>query len=183
MKGQYDAAVFDGSDESLARAVSQYNKPLIFFINSFMRNIQDAEDVVADTFLELLMRKPSFREEASFKTYLFTCARNNAIDRIRKSAKKKTISADELQESADTLSVSPEDSAVLSERDQKLRRTVAALPEEYREVIILLYFEGMSCDEAAQVLRKSKKQMYNLSHRARQAIKEALEKDGFDYEN
>lgn len=54
---------------------------------------------------------------------------------------------------------------------------------EYREVLHLLYFEDMSYDEAAAVLKKNNKQIKNLVYRAKKSLKIALEKEGFNYED
>ena len=59
---------------------------------------------------------------------------------------------------------------------------MSSLNPEYRRVLILLYFEDMTREEAAAVMGKSKKQVYNLAERGRKALKEILVKTGFEYE-
>ena len=49
---------------------------------------------------------------------------------------------------------------------------------DYRQALYLLFIEDMTCEEAAQVMRKTKKQVYNLSFRGRQSLKEILERRG-----
>ena len=68
------------------------------------------------------------------------------------------------------------------ERNSQLYQALSKLNDEYRLVLILLFFEGMSKEEAALVMGKSKKQIYNLTERGKNALKEELLKMGFEYE-
>ncbi len=54
------------------------------------------------------------------------------------------------------------------------------LNDDYRQILMLLYFEEMSHDEARQVMGKSIRQVYHLADRARAALKKELERMGFD---
>ena len=58
-----------------------------------------------------------------------------------------------------------------------------ALPEQYREVLQLAYFDGFSPSEISGVMRKTSKQVYNLLARAKTALKELLEKEGITHED
>ena len=60
---------------------------------------------------------------------------------------------------------------------------MSELCENYRAVLYLVYFENMTADQAAYVMKKSKKQTENLIFRARKTLRAILEKDGYGYEN
>ena len=68
------------------------------------------------------------------------------------------------------------------ERKKILHNALANLSPEYRQVLWLIYFEDFSNDEAAQVMKKSKRQIENLVYRAKKSLKLTLEKEGFLYE-
>ena len=70
-----------------------------------------------------------------------------------------------------------------NEQSKKLHNTIQTMHNDYRDVLHLVYFEDMSYDEASAVLGKNIKQIKNLVYRAKQALKSALEKEGFIYEN
>ena len=53
---------------------------------------------------------------------------------------------------------------------------------EYRRVLILVYFEDMTVEEAALTMGKTRKQIYNLLERGKKALKEELEKSGFIFD-
>ena len=67
------------------------------------------------------------------------------------------------------------------ERDRQLYQALRQLRDEYRQVLLLLYFEGMTPEEAGHVLGKGRKQIYNLAQRSRQALRTELERMGFDH--
>ena len=71
---------------------------------------------------------------------------------------------------------------IMEERKIALHRALRKLHIEYRQVLWLLYFEGLSSTEAAVVMKKNPRQMKNLTYRAKSALKSQLDKEGFVYE-
>ena len=61
-----------------------------------------------------------------------------------------------------------------------LNEGLSKLNEDYRRILILLYFENMTHEQVSKVMKKSKKQVYNLVERAKKALKEELIKMGFE---
>ena len=70
-----------------------------------------------------------------------------------------------------------------SQRDQTVYKCMQALPQQYREVLELAYFERFSVDRICLVTGKRPKQVYNLLSRARAALKTLLEKEGITHED
>ncbi len=171
-----------GDQSGLEEIVKLYNNSLIFFINSFVNDISAAEDLAAETFLELITHKYQFKENAAFKTWLFKIARNNAVDYLRKQARRSACRITDAETDLPDREVL-EDAILSDERRKQLYHAMRSLHTEYRLVLHLLYFEDMSYNEAAAVLRKNHKQIKNLAYRARQALKNTLEKEGFKYED
>ena len=68
------------------------------------------------------------------------------------------------------------------ERDRRLYQAMEQLNPDYRQALYLMYFEEMTADEAAQVMDRNRKQIYNLTDRGRKALRETLEKMGFEDE-
>ena len=71
---------------------------------------------------------------------------------------------------------------ILEEQKLALHRAMKKLHPDYRQVLWLLYFEGLSHSEAAAVMKKSDRQMKNLVYRGKNALKSELSKEGFTYE-
>lgn len=166
----------NGDENGLNEIVELYANHLIFFINGFVKDINLAEDIMEDTFMELIVHKHRFREESSFKTYLFKIGRNKALNFIKKNKKTVPIETD----IEDTTKL--EEQIIKSDQNKHVRQAMKEINEVYAQVIHLLYFESMSYEEIGKVLKKNNKQVKNLAYRARNSLKEVLEKEGFSYE-
>ncbi|HBP37952.1 MAG TPA: RNA polymerase subunit sigma-24 [Clostridiales bacterium] len=163
-----------GDENALIEIVEQHNRNLIFFINRYVANLTVAEDLAADTFLELIEKKPKINRGASFKTYLYQIGRNNALDFLRRQVRHPGIPLDEL-ELADLNGL--EDEIIRSEQQREIYTALRQLRPEYYDVLYLLYFADMTYDQAATVLKKNRKQINNLTYRAKIALKAVLEKE------
>ena len=71
---------------------------------------------------------------------------------------------------------------IIEERKITVHRVLRKLNTEYRQILWLLYFDGLSYAEAAVVMKKNARQMKNLVYRAKSALKSELDKEGFVYE-
>ncbi|MCH5156360.1 MAG: RNA polymerase sigma factor [Clostridiales bacterium] len=168
-----------GDSSALEDLVREYGDTLVRFCYSFLNDYYSAEDVMEETFATLIVKRKKFSERAKFKTYLFKIARNKCIDILR--SRNRTV---ELNDNLnDLLSDSPESTALLSDRNKQLYKCMLLLPEAYRQVLILVYFEDFSVEETGKVLYKNRKQIYNLLSRARASLKEILIKEGINSEN
>ena len=171
----------DGDDNGFVEIVRDYKNGLMLYLDSFVRNITVAEELAEDTFVRLGTKKPHFSEKSSFRTWLYAIGRNIAVDYIRKQSKFDTVSIDEYAELADVESL--ENSYIHEERKIIIHRAMNRLKSEYRQILWLIYFEGFSSKEAAQIMRKSTHNIETLTYRARQSLKSELIKEGFNYED
>ena len=172
----------NGDNNGLQELVEMYNYSLIFYINGFVNNISVSEDIAADTFVELIVRKNRFRNDYTFKTWLYKIARNNAIDYLRKQSKRQAKPIEDFQNELldkETL----ERTILKNEQSRQLHNAMKHMHNDYKDVLHLVYFEAMSYDEASAVLGKNIKQIKNLVYRAKQALKLELKREGFVYEN
>ena len=167
----------DGDDQGFYEIVRDYKDGLLLFAYRITGNLHDAEDVVQDTFVRLAIKKPRFFGRSTFKTWLYTIARNIAIDGMRQ--KNKTASLDDVllyADSGDDL----EAGYIKSEIGLGVREAVRELKPEYAQAIWLVYFEGFANPDAARVMKKTRHQFENLIYRARLALKRELERRGQD---
>ena len=172
----------DGDNGGLEELVEMFNDSLVFYINGFVNNVFASEDIAADTFAELIIRKSRFKNDYMFKTWLYKIARNNAIDYLRKQSKWQLRPIEDFENDLSD-NITLENSVLKSEQSKQLHSAMKNMHNEYRDVLHLIYFEDMSYDEASAILGKNYKQVKNLVYRAKQALKMALEKEGFVYEN
>lgn len=171
----------DGDESGMAELIRDYKDGLLMYLLGITRDFHTAEDIMEDTFVKLVVKKPRYSEKCSFKTWLYTIGRNAAVDYLRRNSKKADSTVEELAESlADEENL--ERSYLQEERKIMLHKAMATLNPDYRQVLYLSFFEGLSNDEIAVVIRKSKRQVEMLIYRAKISLKSKLEKEGFTYE-
>ena len=171
----------DGDESGLVEIIRDYKDGLIFYLTSIVGDIHTAEDLTEDTFVLLGTKKPKYKGKCSFKTWLYTIGRNKAIDHLRK---KKRLGETPLEEAPE---VSDEENDlekdyIKEEQKIQIHRTLRTLKPEYRQVLWLVYFDGLAVKEAAKVMKKSIHSTETLVYRARKALKVRLEQEGFDNE-
>ncbi len=171
----------DGDDLGLTLIIKEYKNGLILYINSYVNNIFIAEDLMEETFYKIAIKKPKFSAKSSFKTWLYAIGRNVTLDYLRHNTKFLISSIEDVKNYIKD-EIDLENLYLKDERKKIVHNALANLNPEYRQILWLIYFEDFSNDEAAQVMKKSKRQIENLVYRAKQSLKLTLEKEGFLYE-
>lgn len=171
----------NGDKEAFKVLVEYYGANLIYFINGYVKDITVAEDLMEETFCDLVWFKSRYKGKSSFKTYLFSIARNKAVDYLKKKSRTTHNSLDDIAESISDDS-DLENMIIQKEEYRQLYSALSKINDDYRNVLYLYYFEDLSYDEIAKVMKKNNKQIKNLMYRAKQALKTIMEKEGFVYE-
>ena len=137
-----------GSRRALARIYEKYEGYLLTLATALLNDVNSAEDVLHDFFVSFAQSADSLRLEGSLKGYLSTCVANRARDSIRTRKRQP----DALDESTPIRSNAkgPQSTAMCSEELQLLNRTLAQLPYEQREVVILHLRGGMKFRQIAR---------------------------------
>lgn len=169
-----------GDASGLAQIICAYKDGLILYLTGFVRDVSLAEELTEETFVKLVLKRPHFSGNAAFKTWLYTIARNVAIDHLRRK-KKGDISAEECKELVDEKAYL-EREYLQQEQKLQLHAAIEQLKPEYRQVLWLFYFEQFSYKEIAKIMGKNTHNVEMLASRARQALKIILNKEGFVYE-
>ena len=171
----------DGDNDAFALLVEEHYDALVLYLNTFVHSLAVSEEIAEDTFVRIAVRKPAFRGQASFRTWLFSIGGNIARDYLRKEKALREKTADGIPEwTADDTEI--ERDYILEEQKKHLHRAMQKLKQEYRTVLWLVYFEDMTVEQAADAMKKSLAATEHLVRRAKQALKEQLLKEGFDYE-
>ena len=146
-----------GDEEAFEALLKLYIQPLYGFIFSFVKNKESAEDILQETYIKAWKHFSRFDQEKSFKTWIFTVAKNTTFDVLKKkSAIPFSFFTDEAGESF--LENIPDEQELAQatleneEAGQALQGVIERLPERYRQVLRLFYQEGFSLGEISQVL-------------------------------
>lgn len=170
----------DGDDNGLVEIIRDYKDGLILYLNGITGNISSAEEIMEETFFKIAVKKPVFKGKSSFKTWLYSIGRNAAIDAMRKDSRISSFPIDNYTDIADEENIELE--YLKEEQKIMLHKALGSLSPDYRQVLYLTYFEEFSIDETAVIMKKNKKQINNLLYRAKQSLRNELEKGGFVYE-
>ena len=162
-----------GNSEDLRVLLERYRESFTLFLFGYVHNMEDAEELMMDAFAIAAAGKSGFARRSSFKTWLFGIGRNLARKQY---GRGKSVQAGETLRAAEQ----PDLEILKNERRQELYVALETLPDDYRQAIYLLYYEDMTIEEIARVMGKSKKQIYNLAFRGKQALREVLERNGFE---
>ena len=162
----------DGDERAMDRIFTLYHNPLIMFINRYVRDLNVAEDLAADTFAQLIVNPKKYNFSVSLKTYLFLIGKSRALDHLRAQKRQRE------REIPLPTSDSPETLIIYEEEKRELYDAMERLSDDYRNALYLVYFEELSYKEAALVMKKSVKQIENLVYRAKQSLRAQLSQDG-----
>ena len=175
---------FSGDTEAAGALVAVYSDSLVRFAYRYLHDSDLAEDAAEDAFIALLVKRRRFQDERQIRTYLYRAVRSRAIDLLRKQSREISFADVEgMLEEHEAEGSDPEGAYLIEERNAALRRCISMLAPQYREVLLLCYFEGLDPDAIADVTERSKKQVYNLLTRARASLKERLIQEGFTNED
>lgn len=134
-----------------------------------------------ETFCDLIFYKHRYKGKSSLKTYLFAIARNKAVTYLKKNSRIADLPVEDYENQLKDRN-ELENAVIKEEEKKQLYSAMDKINSEYRTVLYLLYFEQMSYDEVALVLKKNPKQIKNLAYRGKQALKSIMEQGGFSYE-
>jgi len=180
--------ICSGEKELFYELVRPYERAVFATAMSILGNQADAEEASQEAVLKALSHLSSFRSEARFSTWLTTIAINEARLKLRKDRRHLYESVDEPNSNeegdyfpkdfADWREI-PSESLRRKELRDALKRAMAALPEKYREVLVLRDIQQMSIEETAQSLGISTANVKTRLLRARLQMRDALA-PGFD---
>lgn len=142
--------------------VHRYERELFNYLRHYLGDADSAEDVFQTTFLQIHLKCDQFEEGRSFRPWLYRIATNQAIDLRRKTRRYHVISLDENCDSStdsssfvDILSgneIDPLNGSINAEQAGQVREAIAQLPELLKQVLYLVYFQGMKYRDAAESL-------------------------------
>ncbi len=145
----------EGEHHAFEVLVRRWERPIFSLAYRLSGSDEEARDVCQETFLAAFRHLNSFRGEAKFSSWLYRIALNAWHSRQR----RQPVESLSLEEQAETRGFDPPDTSnalderlLRDERAQLVRRALAALPAEMRQVIVMKEYEGLKFHEIADVL-------------------------------
>ena len=175
--------VLSGEEELFEVLVRRYQTRIHSHVARMVGNRDDALDLSQEIFVKVFQALSRYNPEFKFSTWLFRIAGNAAIDYLRK-RRPRTVPLEQPIQSGDREGVStfeykspgPDPFSELrnTERGEAISRAIAGLPPEFRELITLRHFTGLSYEEIAEIKRMPLGTVKNKLFRARAVLKEWL---------
>ncbi len=168
-----------GDDKAYAKLLQRYRRAVYALILKMVRNVDDAEDLMMESFSKAFRSLHKFKKDFTFSTWLFRIATNNTIDHIRK-RRLKTLSIENTYTDDDGQSVSidvqdmgilnPQDEAIKAQKEEIIQAFVSMLPAKYQKLVRLRYFHELSYEEIAVELDAPLGTVKAQLHRARELM-------------
>ncbi len=174
------ARFLEGDESAFEDIMNEYRHGLMFFIKRYVQNTEAAEDIAADVFAYLIFKPKKYNFKVSLKTYLYMLGRSRALDWLRKESRRTHLPLESLYSEPSSDDDDLADIVIRDEEKRKLHDAIEALPKDYRSAMHLVYFEGLKYEEAAAVMKISKKQIENIIYRAKKTLRNSLEIDNYE---
>jgi RNA polymerase sigma-70 factor, ECF subfamily len=179
-EAQLIRSALDGDSSSFGVLVERYQNRLIHCILSVISDVEEAEDVVQESFVQAYIKLDTFQQNSQFFTWLYRIAFNNALSRRRR--RKGGTSLDQAREvgglEPSARVAAPDHHLLQSENIQQVRDALARLTDDHRIILNLREMEDMAYEDIATTLDISIGTVRSRLSRARNALKEQLERDG-----
>ena len=181
------AASKNGDPAALDELVRAHQGRVYAFAMRMCRNVEDAKDILQETFLGMVRSLREFREESKFSTWLYRIASNACLKKRRRGVHDPTpeqeLSLDELMPRPDAdgrkaeipdWSEDAERALLRGELTARMETAIDKLPKEYKIVLVLRDVEGLSAEETAQAVGLSVAAVKSRLHRARVFVRREL---------
>lgn len=152
------------SEEELSRAMEAYADMVRRICFLHLKNKYDTEDVFQNVYLKYLLYEKPFESREHERAWFARVTINACTDHLRYASRRKWMPLDVIEE----------ESEVLDETSSEVLETVLSLPEKYRNVIYLYYYEEYPAVEIARILGKRENTVYSWLSRARELLRERL---------
>ena len=141
---------------------------------SYVKDKFTAEDIFQEVFIKVYKNLENFRDESDIKTWIIRITINTAKDYLKSAYSRKVVPMMEFKEDQ---MVSDNDFEEIEnrDRDEQVKKTVMSLPEQYREVLLCVYYHDMSVADTAKSLGIAEGTVKSRLSRARDMMKNKLE--------
>lgn len=152
------------SEADVEATIEQYADTVYRICICYLKNHSDCEDLFQTVFMKYMLYDGRFYSEEHKRAWLIRVTANACKDQLKTSFWKRREPLEVLADSA----------TYLTEQQEEVIEAVLGLPEKYRMVFYLFYYEGYSAVEIAEVLHKKENTVYSLLARGRKLLKTKL---------
>lgn len=155
-------------EQEINEAIERYADTVRRLCMLHLKNHADTEDIFQTVFLKYALHTEPFADAEHEEAWLIRVTINACKDLLKSFFRSRTVSLAEVLEQP----------AALAPDHREVVEAVLSLPQKYRDVIYLHYYEGYSAPEIGRILRKNVNTVYTLLGRAKQQLRETLGGEG-----
>ena len=152
------------SEAEVCAAIDRYADMVVRLCRVYLKNSPDTEDVFQTVFLKYTLRTKPFENSEQEKAWLLRVTANCCKDTLRIRFRRRTVSLEDIPVLSTQI---PEDRLLLQDALQ-------SLPEKYREVVYLHYYEGYTVPQIGQILGRNTNTVYTHLNRAKELLRKVL---------
>lgn len=154
-----------GESEAFGVLLRRYERELYGYLHRYLGNSALAEDVFQNTFLQLYLKSGQYEPGRPVRPWLYTIATHQAIDALRRNGRHQAVSLEMVREESsgqgdvnglvqllESRDSGPFDQLSQQEQRAQVRASVERLPDPYRQVLVLAYYQGLKYREIADIL-------------------------------
>lgn len=157
---QWVQLALEGRNSAFEQIMKKYREPIWHHIFKMVRNEEEVDDLVQETFIKAFSSLASYSTQFAFSTWLYKIATNHTIDFLRR-RKLRTVSIDkpiqtkdgEMELEIPDSEYRPDRHIVEDERNQLIQEAISQLPEKYYKVIVMRHQQEMSYEDIADELQ------------------------------
>lgn len=158
------------SEQEVNRAIEQYSDMIRRLCMIHLKNYADTEDIFQTVFLKYVLSSVSFESKEHEKAWFIRVTINACKDLLKSFIRSRTISLDERIEQPSEMSVD----------DRDVLEAVLSLPQKYKDVVYLHYYEDYTAPQISRILGKNVNTIYTLITRSKRLLREKLGGDGYE---
>lgn len=173
----------EGDEQAFRQLVEKHRQLVVNTCFGLVHNLEDAEDIAQDVFIEVFRSVDKFRSDSKISTWLYRIAVNRSLNFIRDNKRRKwmqsvedvlSLKNERINNLLSGKAVSPDIEMENSERAALLHKTIDSLPENQRVAFTLSKYEDLSYKEIAAVMETSVSSVESLIHRAKKNLQKKL---------
>lgn len=154
--------------------IREYGNDVLRTAYMYVKDSHLAEDIFQDVFIKVNQKMHTFKGNSSIKTWIIRITINTCKDYLKSAWNKRVVPISEYEEN--TLSSTEDFTAIeKAEESKMIRNVIMDLPEKYKDVLLLVYYQEMTIGEAASVLRIPEGTAKSRLSRAKDKLKICLE--------
>lgn len=166
-----------GDQEAFCQLVERYQGAVFNLAYRMLGDAEEAEDAAQEIFVRLYRQLARYDAERKFSTWVLAIATNYCIDQLRR-RRMQFVPLENIIPWARARDAGPEGAALDREAHDEVQLLLRRLPEKYRTVLVLRYWEELSCAEIGSVLNVPEGTVKTQLHRARKALGRLLAERG-----